>query len=552
MKKITLVPIVCLVATSIFAQDKTSDIDKIFSWATPTAPGCVCAVSQHGKTIVNRAYGAADLEREVPLNTNSIFDIGSLMKQFVAAATLILVQDGKLSLFDDVRKYIPELPDYGNKITINHLLTHTSGIRDWTGLLPIAPKGTDVWKLILRQRELNFSPGEEWSYSSSGFVLAREVVARVSGMPFAEFSRKRIFDSLGMKSTEFKEDMRDIIKNRALAYDRDGNPSSADASAGKGWRTAMLLDNNRAGGGIMSTASDLLIWNDAIANNRLGKFVSEKLLEPTILNNGRKLNYGRGLILETYRGTKEIWHTGSADGYKSWLGQYPEQGLSIAITCNSGDGTDRTAFAHRVFDLLVPERNNVPVENGAPPLPKPEDTAGMNLNAKVGLYFSETTNDALQLGVDRGRLRVVGGPGFIPTGNNTFKRWGASPQFMSQDEFELRFLSNDLLELRSMEGNVVRYRRARTYIPTTADLKSFEGKYSSDEIGSGFFVKVEKNGLLISLDHAPTQQLSLKPVDNDVFQVSRMMIRFVRDKKGKVVGLEYGNPLVRNVSFIKS
>ena len=540
MKKISLVPLVCLVATTIFAQDKTADIDKIFSWTTPTAPGCVCAVAQNGKIILNRAYGAADLEREVPLNTNSIFDIGSLMKQFVAAATLILVQEGKLSLSDNVRKYIPELPDYGRTITINHLLTHTSGIRDWTGLLPIAPKGTDVWKLILRQRELNFSPGEEWSYTSSGFVLAREIVARVSGMSFAEFSRKRIFDSLGMKSTQFKEDMRDIIKNRALAYDRDGNA----------WHTAMLLDNNRAGGGILSTASDLLIWNDAILNNRLGKFVSEKLLEPTTLNNGRKLNYGRGLILESYRGTKEIWHTGSADGYKSWLGQYPEQGLSIAITCNSGDGTDRTAFAHRVFDLLVPERNNIPVENGAPPLPKSEDTAGMDLNGKVGLYFSEKTNDPLQLGVDRGRLRVVGGPGFVPSGKNTFKRWGANPQFMSQDEFELHFISNDLMELRSMEGKMTRYRRARAYTPTAKELNAFVGKYESKELGSIFQVAVEEGALSVKLDDA-NQALPFKAVDTDAFQFSRVIIRFQRDKSGKVVGFELSNPLVRKIQFKK-
>src|SRR5690606_22880534 len=143
-----------------------------------------------------------------------------------------------------------------------------------------------------------------------------------------------------MKNSSYTENMRDIIKNRALAYEKD--------PLGR-WRMAMLLDNDRGGGGVLTTASDLLVWNDALTNQRLGKLVSEKMEEPTTLNNGRKLDYGSGLFLDTYRGTKEIWHSGSADGYKTWLGRYPEHGLSIAIMCNSGDGTDRIEFAHKIF-----------------------------------------------------------------------------------------------------------------------------------------------------------------------------------------------------------
>jgi CubicO group peptidase (beta-lactamase class C family) len=541
MKTVSLVFIVLLVVLTACAQDKTPDIDKVFSWATPTAPGCVCAVSQHGKVVVNRAYGSADLEREVPLNTNSLFDIGSLMKQFVAAGVLILVQEGKLSLSDDVRKYIPELPDYGHKITIDNLITHTSGIRDWTGLLPLAPKGTDVWDLILRQRGLNMTPGDEWSYSSSGFVLAREVVARVSGLSFSDFARKRMFDPLGMNATSFREDLRAIIKNRALAYDREIT----------GWRAAMLLDNNRAGGGILSTASDLLIWNEALTNNRLGKFVSEKLQEPTVLNNGRKLRYGRGLFIDTHLGTSEIAHTGSADGYKSYLGRFPEYGLSIAITCNSGDGTNRRNFAYQIVDIFVPEKRNLPTETGEPPIPKPEDTIGLNLNAKTGQYFNEKTGEPLQLAVDRGRLRVAGGPGFVPIGKDRFKRFGSQVMYMSQDEFELHFTSNDHVQLKTMEGKIIPYRRAQSFAPTTDQLKNFVGRYGSDELGSVFVVSLGKNGLVVNLANSPNQTLPLKPVDTDAFQISRMIMRFVRDKNGKVISLDYSNPVVKNIKFTR-
>jgi CubicO group peptidase (beta-lactamase class C family) len=155
-----------IVGTPAHAQDKSAEIDKIFSWAKPDAPGCVVAVSQKGKLVVNRAYGSADLERDVPLSTGSIFDIGSVRKQFIAAAALLLVEDGRLSLSDDIRKHFPGLPDYGHKITVDHLFTHTNGLRDWTALTPLAGGEADILPLILRQRGVNFAPGEEWSYST--------------------------------------------------------------------------------------------------------------------------------------------------------------------------------------------------------------------------------------------------------------------------------------------------------------------------------------------------------------------------------------------------
>ncbi len=240
-----------LVGTPAYGQDKTGEIDKIFSWATPNAPGCAVAVSRHGKMVVNRAYGLADLERDVPLSTSSIFDAASIRKQFVAAAVLLLVEEGRLSLSDDVRKFIPELPDYGHKITLVHLLTHTSGLRDWIPLRNWANGSYDAMTMILRQRGLNFAPGEEWSYSNSGYVLLTEIVARTSGMSFSEFARTRLFEPLGMKTTTYVDDLRRVVKNRALAYEKEGDH----------WRMDMLLDNDRGGGGaLFSTAADLLIW----------------------------------------------------------------------------------------------------------------------------------------------------------------------------------------------------------------------------------------------------------------------------------------------------
>ena len=354
---ISFVVTALLLVTPVYAQDKTSEIDKIFSWATPATPGCAVAVSQHGKLVVNRAYGSADLERDVPLSPNSIFDIGSLRKQFVAAAVLLLVEDGRLSLSDDVRKHFPELPDYGHKVTVDHLLTHTSGVRDWTGLRPLAGGNADVLTLILRQRGLNFAPGEEWSYSNSGYVLLTELVTRTSGMSFADFTRKRLFEPLGMKTTTSRDDLRDVIKNRALAY----------AKVGNNWKLDMLIGNERGSGGgaILSTAADLVIWNDALTNGRLGAFVTEKLQEQATLNNGRKLSYARGLIVDSYRGGPLVSHSGGAAGYSSWLGRLPAHGLSVAVLCNA-DATSASGLARRVAELFLPATGAETAEAKAP------------------------------------------------------------------------------------------------------------------------------------------------------------------------------------------
>lgn len=537
--RLTFAILSLLHAASLRAEDKTADVDKIFAWATADTPGCAVAVSQHGKTVVSRGYGLADLERSVPITPQTVFDAGSLTKQFVAASVLLLEEEGSLALSDDVRKHVPELPDYGTKVTIDHLLTHTSGIRDWTGIEPLTRGDVDALAITLRQRALNFTPGEEWDYSNGGYVLLKEIVARKSGLSFGEFARRRLFEPLGMKSTSYRSDLRELIRNRALAYDKE-----------KGvWKLAMLLDNDRGGGGaLFTTATDLLLWNDALTHNRLGKSVSVRLQDPAQLKNGRKLGYARGLFLDTYRGAREVSHTGSAAGYKSWLGRYPDQKLSIAIVCNSGDDTNRTLFAHRIFELFTPDAAAADAESGPPPV-LATDGSGADPNRWTGLFFHERTGEPLRLILDSGRLRVAGGPGLVATGTDRFRRWGANVQFRSQDRFELQFLSPDLLELQSMEGKRERYRRAQAVAPTAEQLRDFAGRFESDEIGTVFRVNPASGALSIELEHSPGKRMELKPVDRDVFQRGMMTIRFLRNDKGIVTGLEYSNPVVRKVRF---
>jgi CubicO group peptidase (beta-lactamase class C family) len=532
-----------LLGTPVYAQDNTGEIDKIFSWATPAAPGCAVAVSQHGKVVANRAYGLADLERDVALSPGSIFDIGSVRKQFVAAAVLLLVEDGRLSLSNDVRKHFPELPDYGHKVTVDHLLTHTSGVRDWTGLRPLAGENVDVVSLILRQRGLNFAPGEEWSYSNSGYVLLTELVARTSGMSFPDFMRKRLFEPLGMKTTASPNDLRGVIKNRALGYEKEGS----------GWRVGMYVGNERgsAGGAILSTAADLVIWNDALTSGRLGAFVTEKLQEQARLNNGRKLSYARGLMVDSYRGGTLVSHSGSAGGYSAWSGRLPAHGLSIAVLCNA-DVTSASALARRVGDLFL---NAAGAETAGARSPaavaEGPGVTGLDVSSKAGLFFSESTGEPLRLIASDGKLRIAGGPPLVAVTRDRFRNPRGELFFRSQDEFELNFRSQDQFELKSMEGQTMRYRRAQPYSPTAADLQTFAGRYESDEIGSVIQMAPGKEGLVMRFDLSPDKALEFRPVDRDAFQAGRMTVRFHRDPTGKIVAFDYSNPLVRNIRFTR-
>ena len=216
------------------APDLAPQVDKVFQKWSDTTPGCAVGVAVGGKTVVAKAYGIADLEHDVRNTPDTIFEAGSVSKQFTAAAVLLLARDGKLALDDPVRKYIPELPDYGQPLTIRHMLTHTSGLRDWGSVAGIGgwPRTSRVYthahvlEIVSRQRALNFTPGERYSYSNTGYNLAAILVSRVSGMSFAEFTRQRIFEPAGMTKTSWRDDYGRIVKGRALSYAPDGSASA--------------------------------------------------------------------------------------------------------------------------------------------------------------------------------------------------------------------------------------------------------------------------------------------------------------------------------------
>ena len=525
------------VAGGASAQDDVErEIDEALSWAQPSTPGCAVAVAQGGERIVHLARGSADLENDKALTPSTRFDAGSLVKQFVAAGVLLLVDDGRCALSDDVREHIPELADLGHVVTVDHLLTHTSGVRDWLALRNMSSEDEDALTLVLRQRGLNFVPGEEWSYSNSGYVLLKELVHRLSGKSFAEFARERLFEPLGMQATVYAEPG-DEHEDLAIAYERRGPR----------WEEAVLGGNERGGGGaLLSTVGDLTLWNRALAGERLGAFVGEKLFEPARLLNGRELSYARGLFVEESRGRRVIWHTGSAGAYKSMLGWYPDHELSIAILSNAGESVDRAELVRRILDRLAPVTEP---EDSARNAATADFVTGEDLRGKAGLFFSERTGDPLRLLAQRGQLVIAGGPALVPVAEGRLRNTSPMLPFRSGDEFEIQFSSDDAFELLSMEGQVTGYRRAQPDNPTAELREAYVGLYESDELTALLEVESEANGLSIRINDSPP--IRVASAELDTFQFRLVLVRFVRDEEDEVVGLDFSNPMLRRVRFTR-
>jgi CubicO group peptidase (beta-lactamase class C family) len=387
------------------APSPAAAVDDIFSKWTSATPGCAVGVAVGGKPTLLKAYGMADLERSVKNTPETVFEAGSVSKQFTAMAVQLLAEDGKLKLDDPVRKYIPELPEYGWPLTIRHMLSHTSGLRDWGSIESIAgwPRTTreythaHVLEIASRQKSLNFEPGTKWSYSNTGFNLAAIIVSRVSGMSFAEFSKQRMFAPLGMAHTQWRDDHTRLVKDRAIAYSFENGA----------YHLEMPFENVHGNGGLLTTVGDLLAWNENLVNPRAGnpKLIAE-MSTVGRFNDGKPLAYGLGFFVQDYRGVHNVYHSGSTAGYRAHLNRFPESRTSVAVLCNGSNG-DATRSANRVSDAFLGDRLKAAMPAGPatvqpPPLNPPPSAA--QLNALSGTYWSDEAETMLTAAVDQGAL----------------------------------------------------------------------------------------------------------------------------------------------------
>ncbi|GFE80531.1 hypothetical protein GCM10011487_25310 [Steroidobacter agaridevorans] len=532
-------------------------IDALFAQYADTArPGCAVGVMRKGHVAVAKGYGLADVERAVPITSASVFDIGSTSKQFAAAAVILLEQDGKLSLSDDVREYVPELPDYGRVITIDHLLRHTSGLRDYTALLSLSgleveQVGTDEQALavIARQRALNFPTGTRYEYSNSGFFLLAVIVERVSGQPLGQFARERIFQPLGMKSAQFRDKHAEVIPGRALGY-------AVDAEAPQGtvrFRNALSNWEQTGDGALHLSIEDLAKWDENFYQPRVGgQPLIDRLTQRGQLDNGEKIAYARGLFVDEYRGVPRVHHAGNWVGYNAMLARFPEQHTSVAVLCNF-EGAEASELSEKVADIVLADVLKGADAGGAQKASPGKKAAvkPVPLQRLLGSYFDANTETILEVIEQQGALILKIGAMPLPlvaTGPASFEVQG----FPVKADFSLtgKQAANEL-KLRIGDDDAMAATRFTAATPSAEALQSYVGTFYSPELDVTWPLVIDQGKLAVRDEHRKfeTKIQPLAPAMQDAFSGEAGLLRFARDASGKVTGFELSASRMRGIRF---
>jgi CubicO group peptidase (beta-lactamase class C family) len=540
-------------------SDLNARVDKLFEkWNRTDSPGCALSVMKDGRIIYEHGYGMADLDHDVTITPSTVFHVASMSKQFTAASILLLAQQGKLSLDDDVRKYIPELPDFGTPITIRHLIHHTSGLRDQWDLLELAGwrysldliTDDDVMSVITRQKELNFKPGDRHLYSNTGYTLLALIVKRVSGMSFRDFTTKNIFEPLGMKNTHFRDDHGEIVKNNAYGYEK--------AKGAAGFRLGNTNFDTVGATSLHTTVEDLALWDENFYHPHVGgsDFVSQ-MLQRGKLNSGEQLDYAFGLVLGNYNGLPTVDHGGGDAGYRSDMTRFPEQHFSSAVLCNSSD-TDPTSLVRKVADIYLTQE----MKSAAPSATSaatPESSAAIQLTVQqlsdiAGLYWNREDDHFVKVYLKEGKLHVIFGGDADFTLKPVSTTYFHLAEVSFGDQVNLRFeLAGQGKPRRLLEtfgdGKPTVYESVESFIPSTAGLSVYAGEYTSEEIDPVYRVILKDDGLTLArLKHNPTV---LVPCVRDTFSSSLGTVRFTRDANHHVSGFVLNGGRVRNFQFTR-
>lgn len=535
--------LIVAVLTSAPQADRAARVDEIFKeFSRPGSPGCAVGAYQDDKIVLSRAYGMANLDHDVPLTPSSIFHVASVSKQFTAAAVLLLAQDGKLSLDDEVRKHVPELPDFGKRITIRHLLNHTSGIRDQWTLLGLGGwrysrdliSDADVLYLLAKQKDLNFAPGERHLYSNSGFTLLAVIASRASGKSFREFTTERIFAPLGMTNTHFRDNFNEIVKNQAYGYARQRD-------------TFVLSTTNFDTAGatsLLTTVEDLAKWFANFDSPAVGgePFVSA-LLERGVLNNGQRIEYASGISHNTYRGVATVGHGGADAGYRAAFVRYPQQRFGVSVLCNLAQ-TNPGEFANRVADVYLADvlkPVTTPAVNTEAEVPVPE----AELKKLAGVYWNDTVAAWRPFVFENGKLQAAPSPTQrIPLKSLGNGRFVLPPPAGAYVTFE-----SDTVRMGAAPTGGEVFARMPSFTPTTAELGAYVGIYRSDEVEPSFEIVLKDGKLTLARLKAATA--TLEPLFADTFSTQAGVIRFTRDAQGRVTGFVLEAGRIRGMKFWK-
>ena len=531
-------------------------LDDLFArWNRPDSPGCALGVARNGRLAYERGYGAANLDLAVPITPASVFDVASVSKQFTAMSVVLLAGQGKLSLDDDVGKFIPDWGPREHRVTVRHLLTHTSGLRDaftLQGLAPETPGGIQqkIVNILARARGFNFPPGTKFEYNNGAYALLAAIVEHVSGQPFSAFAEATLFKPLGMTHTHVHDDAARIVPNRATGYSRAGND----------FRVALRSQTDTVVGnaGVFSTVGDLLRWEQNLDDVRVGdpKLVAEMQTPFVATGWSEASEYGFGVEIGRHRGLRTIGHAGGDEGRRSYVVRYPERGLAIAVLCNLDD-IDPAALARSVADSFLGDR--APESAGAAPTATaanapssdPVSLPPQELQSKVGLYRNLSDGSVGRIFIRDGKLMAS---------EDTGDSGGFELTAVAANRFEIagtpvvaEFVTppGQPQELRvSRPGSKPQVSQliAVTFAPSRAELRAFEGTYTSGEIHGTYTLRARDGGLAIEI---PTRsEIALQPLFSDAFGGNIVGVAtFTRNARGQVTGFTASAPAIRGLSF---
>jgi len=554
-----IVPLIYIIAlssclsTETAKEDYQAKVDSILAAQVPEdGPGCAVAIVRDGTIFYTTERGLTNLEYKIPVTRETPFHVASVSKQFTTFAILLLEQEGKLSLYDDIRKYLPNIPEFDQTITIRHLATHTSGIRDQWELLAMAGWRLDdvitqsqIIRTLEHQQDLNFEPGSEFLYCNSGFTLLAEIVATVSGQSFPEFCRKRIFEPLEMPNTHFHDDHQMIVKNRAYSY-----YLTSDSI----YKKSVLSYANAGATSLFTTAEDLGKWLINLETGDLGGCeLLEKMHQRGILNSGDTIDYALGLSHGTYRGLRLIGHSGGDAGFRSYAGRFPDQRLGIVVLQNAAYANP--SVLSREIAAVFLEEQMEPIEETEPTeKPDKEDFITVDqetLKKYEGFYELQPYDIYAKIFMQDDHLWLEQGW----NGRKNVLRTLSETRFnIEEEEAYAVFNENDekevILTIEFAELKVTG-KRVASGTELSGGLEVFEGRYYSDELGTFYDLTVQ-NDTLVAL-HRRHEPITLTRIRKDGFRGNAWWfgkLEFQRED-GKITGFLLSGSRVRNLKFAK-
>jgi CubicO group peptidase (beta-lactamase class C family) len=551
-------------------SSQTARVDTLFTeWNRSDSPGCAVGISRNGTVVYEHGYGMADLEHTVAITPDTVFAVASITKAFTSMSVLLAAERGRLSLDDEVQKHIPDWQDRDDRITLRHLLTHTSGIRDGFGLLGWADPNESagdvneaLLRMLARQRGGNFPPGSEYQYNNGGYNLLASILKRATGQSLRRFAEGTIFKPLGMAHTQIVDEASMVVPNRARGYTWDANGVSAARDQGGG-----VVGND----GMYSTVRDLLRWEDNFGNPRVGSPETLTLMQtPTVLANGSTTAGGMGLGIATYRGLPSIEGSGGSWGVASKFARFPNQRLSIAVLCNEDNivmgGRARVnpdVFTNGIADIFLADAVNGRPEDGphdgAPTSPAMTPTTAVpppagvkpsaeDLSEKTGLYRIGGTEYPALLSIDHETLMVRSYYGddfdfeLTPAGENRFMlRFSVPFEFIPAGPGRPK-------SWRVGEGKDERVWQSVDYPVPPAALRSYAGNFRSEELGVTYTLEPHQTGLTVKA--RGRGDVTVTPFSKDVFVGDWVgIVRFARDARGATSGFTVNRVNARGVRF---